>query len=146
MNVMATVPAVRLDDVSTAVLALLKEIGRPAIVHDPATGLESPVSHEELARSDGYLPVIVVAAEALWLDLTGTGFALEIRESADATLGYALNAIRAGSWSALMLCVIDAFESLPVSDGPIRLVDFVDLWGDARSRLRTVPVQIQEEG
>lgn len=111
MNISASI--VRVDDVAHGVLTLLSEIERPAIVVDRATGQEASVSHEEIARADGYLPVIVVAAEALWFDLTGTGFALDVRENAEATLGYSLHGIRAGSWSVLMLCIIDLSKHLP---------------------------------
>ncbi|KDE19200.1 hypothetical protein AZ09_13670 [Acetobacter aceti 1023] len=142
MNISASI--VRVDDVAHGVLTLLSEIERPAIVVDRATGQEASVSHEEIARADGYLPVIVVAAEALWFDLTGTGFALDVRENAEATLGYSLHGIRAGSWSVLMLCIIDLFETLALNEETLRLNDLVELWGNARSRLQTVPVPLQE--
>ncbi|ARW49371.1 hypothetical protein [Acetobacter pasteurianus] len=142
MNISASI--VRVDNVAHGVLTLLSEIERPAIVVDRATGQEASVSHEEIARADGYLPVIVVAAEALWFDLTGTGFALDVRENAEATLGYSLHGIRAGSWSVLMLCIIDLFETLALNEETLRLNDLVELWGNARSRLQTVPVPLQE--
>lgn len=136
--------AVRVDDVAQSVMSLLSELEQPVIVVDRSTGQEAAISHEEIARADGYLPVIVVAAEALWFDLTGTGFGLDVRENPEATLGYTLNSIRAGSWSVVMLCIIDLFEALALQGETLCLNDLVELWGNARSRLQTVPVVLQE--
>ena len=136
--------AVRVDDVAQSVMSLLSELEQPVIVVDRSTGQEAAVSYEEIARADGYLPVIVVAAEALWFDLTGTGFGLDVRENPEATLGYTLNSIRAGSWSVVMLCIIDLFEALALKGETLCLNDLVELWGNARSRLQTVPVVLQE--
>ncbi|ATJ92868.1 MULTISPECIES: hypothetical protein [Acetobacter] len=136
--------AVRVDDVAQSVMSLLSELEQPVIVVDRSTGQEAAISHEEIARADGYLPVIVVAAEALWFDLTGTGFGLDVRENPEATLGYTLISIRAGSWSVVMLCIIDLFEALALQGETLCLNDLVELWGNARSRLQTVPVVLQE--
>lgn len=136
--------AVRVDDVAQSVMSLVSELEQPVIVVDRSTGQEAAISHEEIARADGYLPVIVVAAEALWFDLTGTGFGLDVRENPEATLGYTLNSIRAGSWSVVMLCIIDLFEALALQGETLCLNDLVELWGNARSRLQTVPVVLQE--
>ncbi|KAA8385912.1 hypothetical protein [Acetobacter tropicalis] len=141
---MSIFSAVRVDDVARSVMSLLSEFEQTVIVVDRSTGQEASISHEEIARADGYLPVIVVAAEALWFDLTGTGFALDVRENPEATLGYTLSSIRAGSWSVVMLCIIDLFEALALKGETLCLNDLVEIWGNARSRLQTVPVALQE--
>lgn len=134
---------IRLETVSAGTHRLLREVGRPIMICGEAPKAEEPVSHEEMADPAGYLPVLVIAAEALWLDISGTGFDLDVRENADAPLGYVLHRIGAGSWSSVMLCIIDVIETLSLREGPLRVNDLIDLWASARGRLNDAPPAVR---
>ncbi len=98
---------------------------------DPTTGDRHILSPAALAAENGFLPAIVSAGEAVWREATGTGFDLDIARDPEALLGYRLRAIRAGSFTSVMLSSMEALAQ--VSDS--RLVHVSDLAAAADAAL-----------
>jgi len=107
-------------------------------VSDLAGADPRAVTLEDAVAPAGYLPVFVVCAEALWFDLTGSGFDLDLQLDAHSAVGITLRAIRAGSVSAVMLCLIDVVTRAQ-EPGVLRLDRLIDLWADYEGRVMDVP-------
>ena len=88
--------------------AYLTRAGTPLAFHDRATAQTYAVPFSSARDPAGLLPVFVVAGEAVWREATGKGFALDIRPDLDALLGRRLHAVGAGTFSTVMLSVIEA--------------------------------------
>ncbi len=113
---------VSLAAVSSALQAWLTEAGIPLVLRDRATGEWLPVPIEIAGDPNGLLPVFLVAGEAVWREATGKGFALAVRRDPGALLGYRLDSIGSGSFSAVLLSTMEATaqvarnDQLPVHD------------------------------
>jgi hypothetical protein len=114
--------------------ALLAFDRRSIRYHDGATGREITVDAETAASPAGFLPALVVAGEAVWRDVTGRGFALDIVRDPQALLGYRLRAIGAGNFSTVMLATMEAIHQVAHPEA-IPLHDFGALWSAVSDRV-----------
>jgi len=130
--------AIDLAAISAAQTRLLAEIGKPIELLDRGTGKRVVVPPADAAHPEAYLPVFLISAEALWLELTGTGFALDVSRTPDSALGYAVRKVRAGSFTVVMLCLIDVTMRLAEMDDALVLNHLIDFWGEAHGRIADV--------
>ena len=77
----------------------------------------------------------MVAAEAVWREATGKGFALDMIRDPDALLGYRLRAIGAGSFTTVMLASMEAINQVARPEA-IVISEFNALWSAATDRVR----------
>ncbi|MGB8843042.1 MAG: hypothetical protein WCC64_18460, partial [Aliidongia sp.] len=70
---------VDLDQVSRTLARLLAQDGMPILLIDAPTGPPIEVQPDSAAAPDGLLPVLLLAGEAVWREIAGTGFELAIR-------------------------------------------------------------------
>ncbi|AOX18409.1 hypothetical protein [Kozakia baliensis] len=131
-----TVP---IAEISKATLTLLREIKKPLTINDPAGGRDTKIPWEEACLAEAYLPVVLLAAEAVWVDITGTGFDLDIRETPGTTVGYTLQGIRGATYSVIMLCVIDVLEALGSGQDEMVLNDLIEIWVNGHSNHGSAP-------
>lgn len=99
---------VDLQAVSRTMAALLAQSGQPVRLQDPVKHTTITVAPDTGAAPDGLLPAILVAGEAIWHEVTGKSFHLDIRTDPEALLGYRVNGIGAGSFPIVMLAVMEA--------------------------------------
>jgi len=128
------VSEVSVDAVGRTMQALLAFYRRPIRYHDGATGRDISVDAETAASPAGFLPALVVAGEAVWRDVTGKGFALDIVRDPQALLGYRLRAIGAGNFSTVMLATMEAIHQIARPEA-IPLSDFGALWSAISERV-----------
>jgi hypothetical protein len=88
--------------------AYLTQAGTPLAFHDRATAQTHALPFSSARDPAGLLPVFVVTGEAVWREATGKRFALDIRQDPDALLGRRLHAVGSGTFSTVMLSVIEA--------------------------------------
>ena len=88
--------------------AYLTRAGTPLAFHDRATAQTHALPFASARDPAGVLPVFLVAGEAVWREASGKGFALDIRPDPEALLGRRLHAVRSGTFSTVMLSVIEA--------------------------------------
>ncbi|MBY4639705.1 hypothetical protein K6L44_06785 [Gluconacetobacter entanii] len=135
--------AIDLAAISAAQTRLLAKIGKPIELLDPGTGKRVVVSPADAAHPEAYLPIFLISAETLWLELTGTGFALDVSRTPDSALGYAVRKVRAGSFTVMMLCLIDVTMRLAEMDDALVLNHLIDFWGEAHGRIADVAPTLQ---
>jgi hypothetical protein len=121
-----------------ALEAYLKRAGASMSFHDRATAKTHSLPYAAARDPSGLLPVFVVAGEAVWQEAAGKGFALDIRADPDALFGRRLHAVGAGTFSTVMLSVIEATTQ---AAGPRALLvnDLGVQWADRLARLRPAP-------
>src|SRR6202008_1466191 len=100
--------SVNVDAVSRTMEALLTRDGLSIVYRDWAIGEEFAVSAPSAASPTGLLPAFVVAGEAVWREVTGNGFALDIARDGQALLGFRLPGIGAESFATVMLAAMEA--------------------------------------
>jgi hypothetical protein len=112
----------RLAAVGRAMRGLLALDGKQVLLRDPISDTALACPLDSVAAPEGLLPVFLVAGEAVWREASGKGFALDITRDSEALLGYRVNGIGAGSFSIIMLSVMEATaqvarqEALVVND------------------------------
>ena len=118
--------------------AHLGQVGLPLAFHDRATGKTHDIHHSAAGQPEGLLPVFVVAGEGIWREATGKGLALDIRPDADGLFGRRLHAVNNGTFTTVMLSVIEAVWQ---ARGPERLLlnDLRVQWADRMARVAPVP-------
>ena len=126
--------AVAVDAVARTMEALLECAQRPVLYRDAATGRELTVDRRIVASPAGLLPAFVVGGEAVWREVTGKGFALDIVGDPDALLGYRLREIGAGTFASVMLATMEAAAQVARPDA-IVVNDLNALWSAAVSRV-----------
>ena len=103
--------------VSRVVRALLIEADRDILVEDgPRRDLVS-IPFDAAAAEDGLLPVFLVAAEAIWRDVTGRGFDLTLKRDLGALMSWRIEAIRAEAFSCVLLSVMEAIATVAGAHG-----------------------------
>jgi hypothetical protein len=118
---------VDLGAVSRTLQALLEQDGRTVSMLDRTTGAARPVSTELAASRDGLLPVFLVAADAVWRDVTDKSFGIELRREPRTLLGFQAQGVSGGPFSSLMLAMIEAIEQV-ARPGLVLVNDFDGLW------------------
>ncbi|MFT9164339.1 MAG: hypothetical protein ABF504_04600 [Komagataeibacter saccharivorans] len=135
--------AIDLAAISAAQTRLLAEIGKPIELLDRDTEKRVVVSPADAAHPEAYLPVFLISAEALWLELTGTGFALDVSRTPDSALGYAVRKVRAGSFPGLMFCLLVSPMRRGAWADVVVLNQLIDFWGEAHGRIADVTPTLQ---
>ena len=130
--------AVNLDAVERTMQVVAERSPVPFVYNDPADGQRHAITPSALALRSGYLPAIVIAAEAIWREATGKGFELDIVRDPEALLGYRLRDIKAGSFAIVMLSSMDAIQQVARPDAVV-VSDFNAVWAAATERLRQTP-------
>ena len=115
--------------------AHLDHIEVPLAFHDRVTGRTHELLRATAGEPDGLLPVFVVAGEAVWKEATGKGLALDIRLHPDGIFGRRLHAIGSGTFSNVMLSIMEAVSQ---ARGPDHLL-LNDLRVDWAARLTRMP-------
>jgi hypothetical protein len=130
----AAEPGVKVDLVERTLQALLEQVGKPVVILDQAAGKEETFSPAMAAARDGLLPVFLVAGEAVWREATGRDFGLEIVPDREALLGHRVARIGGGSFSTVMLSVLEATDQ---ATGPeaVLVNELGALWQDATQRI-----------
>jgi hypothetical protein len=134
----AGVSAVDLDALERTMRVVAESSPLPFVYHDPADGQRHAIGPQELASRSGYLPAIVNAGEAIWREATGRGFELDIVHDPAALLGYRLSAIKAGSFSTVMLSSMEAIQQV-ARPGAVVVSELNAVWAAATERLRQAP-------
>jgi hypothetical protein len=107
--------------------ALLTRGDRTVAMLDRTTGRPCPVSPDLAASIDGLLPVFLVAADAVWRDVTDISFGIVLCRDRRALLGFVACGVSGGPFSSLMLSMMEAIEQV-ARPGMILVNDFDDLW------------------
>ncbi len=117
MSMPIPVSRVELADVSRIFEQLLRRHGKPYVFRDAVSGLDLPLEWDEVASPKGLLPAFLIAADSVWLRATGNGFALDVVEQPGSLLGYVVSKVAGGSFSSLMLSMMEVQHQLD-TDGP----------------------------
>ena len=118
--------------------AHLGRMGLALAFHDRATGRTHDLHPMAAGQPDGLLPVFVVAGEAVWREATGKGLALDIRPDAQGLFGRRLHAVGSGTFSTVMLSVMEAVAQAG-GPGTLLLNDLRVQWADRLARIAPTP-------
>jgi hypothetical protein len=122
-----------LAHVSRVVRALLIEADRDILIEDgPRRDLVS-IPFDAAAAEDGLLPVFLVAAEAIWRDVTGRGFELGLKRDLGALMSWRIEAIRAEAFSCVLLSIMEALAAVARPDG-VMVLDLARVFDEATAR------------
>ena len=120
--------------VSRVLRALLIEANREILVEDgPRRDLIS-IPFDAAAAEDGLLPVFLVAAEAIWRDVTGRGFELALKRDLGALMSWRIEAIRAEAFSCVLLSVMEAIAAV-ARPGGVMVLDLARVLDEATARI-----------
>jgi hypothetical protein len=108
---------VDLDQVSRTLARLLAQDAMPILLIDALTGQMIEIQPDSAAAPDGLLPVLLLAGEAVWREIAGTGFDLEIRRDPAALLGYRVESIGSGAFPIVMLTILEAKAQATRAEG-----------------------------
>jgi hypothetical protein len=116
-------------------LADLIESERLAIVLVDPDGSQYPVLPDTAAQPDGFLPVFLEAAEAVWEDATGCGFGVLIGADQSSLLGFRAEGLADVPFSVVALTMLHAIEE--ARDGDVLRLNAMSMHAaQARSRAR----------
>ena len=117
--------------------AYLTQAGTPITFCDRAASQTHSLQFYAARDPAGLLPLFIVAGEAVWREATGKGFALDIRPDRDALFGRRLHAVGSGTFSTVMLSVIEATVQ---AAGPKALLvnDLRVQWADRLARMQPI--------
>jgi len=97
-----------IERVGRTMEVLLRRAGKPVVFSGLSKEGPVEVRLDSACARDGLLPVFLVAGEAVWKELVGSGFKLEIARDEKALLGYRVDAIGETRFSAVMLSMMEA--------------------------------------
>jgi hypothetical protein len=129
------VSAIDVDQIGRTMRVLLERTGRTIVYDDPASGSRLALDASAASAANGFLPAFLVAGEAIWREVTGKGFALDIARDDRALLGYRVEGIGAGTYATVMLSAMEAMHQVS-SPGAVVISDFNDLWRATVGRLQ----------
>lgn len=112
--------------------ALLDRRAKPVVFYDRATGQDLPVGLDTAISPAGLLPAFLAAGAAVWREATGQELGVVARD-AEALLGYRVQGVRAGSFAAVMLSVMEATAQITGPD-TVLVNSFGALWSAAAGR------------
>jgi hypothetical protein len=121
--------------VSRTLESLLSRDERIVAMQDRVTGQTADVSPELAASRDGFLPVFLVAADAIWRDATGKSFGVQLVRDPASLLGFRTQGIESGPFSAVMLSMMEAIEQA-ARPGLLLMNDFDRLWRSIEAGIR----------
>ncbi len=102
--------SVDLDVVQRTMAQLLQNGSNAIHYHDRHSGEVVSITPDAAASASGLLPALLVAGEAVWRDITGKGFDLDIQRDREALLGYRLRGIGAANFATVMLATMEATD------------------------------------
>jgi hypothetical protein len=114
-------------------LTNLIETEQLAIVLVDPDGSQHPVLADTAAQPDGFLPVFLAAAEAVWEDAAGAGFGVRIGEDQASLLGFRAEGIADVPFSVVALAMLQAIEQ--ARDGDVLRINALSM-NAAQARLR----------
>jgi hypothetical protein len=119
--------------VSRVVRALLIEANREILVEDgPRRDLVS-IPFDAAAAEDGLLPMFLIAGEAIWRDMTGRGFELELKRDLGALMSWRIEAIRAEGFTCVLLSIMEALAMVAGPRG-VMVLDLARVFDEATAR------------
>jgi hypothetical protein len=121
--------------VSRTLESLLSHDERIVAMQDRVTGQTADVSPELAAAPGGFLPVFLVAADAIWRDATGKSFGVKLVRDPASLLGFRTQGIESGPFSAVMLSMMEAIEQA-ARPGLLLMNDFDRLWRSIEAGIR----------
>lgn len=121
--------------VSRTLEALLSRDDRIVAMQDRVTGETADVSPELAASPGGFLPVFLVAADAIWRDATGKSFGVKLAHDPGSLLGFRTQGVESGPFSAVMLSMMEAIEQA-ARPGLLLMNDFDRLWRSIEAGIR----------
>ena len=121
--------------VSRTLESLLSHDERIVAMQDRVTGQTADVSPELAASPGGFLPVFLVAADAIWRDATGKSFGVKLVRDPASLLGFRTQGIESGPFSAVMLSMMEAIEQA-ARPGLLLMNDFDRLWRSIEAGIR----------
>jgi hypothetical protein len=127
-------PSLSVDSVGKTMRRLLDRPNRRLAMLDRATGKEVGVSPDLAASASGFLPVFLVAGDAVWRDATGKSFGIQLVRDPSGMLGYRSHGIDTGPFSAVMLSMMEAVEQT-ARPGVLLMNDFDKLWREIEAGL-----------
>ena len=124
--------SVDLDTVQRTMAVLLGD-GQTIAYQDRSAGEVVSITSDAAASISGLLPALLVAGEAVWREITGKGFDLDIERDRDALLGYRLRGIGAGSFATIMLATMEA-TAQAAERGPLVVNELNAVWTAASTQ------------
>jgi len=121
--------------VSRTLESLLSHDERIVAMQDRVTGQTADVSPELAASPGGFLPVFLVAADAIWRDATGKSFGVKLVRDPASLLGFRTQGVESGPFSAVMLSMMEAIEQA-ARPGLLLMNDFDRLWRSIEAGIR----------
>ena len=103
-------PGLDLDVVARTFGVLLARDTRPVVYVCAGSGKTILYSPDAAAARTGLLPAFLVTADAIWEQATGKSFGIEVTTDTEAVLGFRVAAIRRGTFSAVMLSLMEGFR------------------------------------
>ena len=121
------------DHVSRVVRALLVDAGREVLLEDRANRDIVPIPFDSAAAPDGLLPVFLSAGEALWRDVTGGGFGLELTRDLGALLSWRVKAIASPQFSPVLFSTMEAIAQAATPRG-VMVLELGRVFDEATAR------------
>ena len=121
--------------VSRTLESLLSRDDRIVAMQDRVTGQTADVSPELASSPGGFLPVFLVAADAIWRDAAGKSFGVKLVRDPASLLGFRTQGVESGPFSAVMLSMMEAIEQA-ARPGLLLMNDFDRLWRSIEAGIR----------
>jgi len=97
-------------------LVKLIETERLDVVLVSPNGSQHEVHSDHVAYNDGFLPVFLEAAEAVWEDATACGFGVQIGEDKSSLLGFSVEDMADVPFSVVALTMLHAIDAAREGD------------------------------
>lgn len=122
----------RLEAVGRFLTDLIESEQLAVVLVDP-DGSQHPVLPDTATQPDGFLPVFLEAAEAVWEDATSFGFGVLIGEDKSSLLGFRVEGLADVPFSVVALTMLHAIEE--ARDGDVLRLNALSM-NAAQARLR----------
>lgn len=120
--------------VSRTLQRLLEQTGRSILYDCRASRRTLSFAADSAAAPSGLLPAFLCAGDAVWREATGKGLGVEITTDPGTVLGYTVIAIQGGTFSTVMLAVMEAIEQAAQPD-TLLINDLARVWRDTEDRI-----------
>ena len=105
-----------LKTISGTLRVLLERVGKPVIYQCAVTKQDFRLEPEDAVTVNGLLPAFLTAADAVWHEATGRRFNLDVVIEPQAIFGYVVRGARSGSFSTLMLSLMEVLAQIEQPD------------------------------
>ncbi len=120
--------------VSRTLQRLLEQTGRSILYDCRASRRTLPFAPDSAAAPTGLLPAFLSASDAVWREATGKGLGVEIATDPGTVLGYTVIAVHAGTFSTVMLAVMEAIEQA-ARPRTLLINDLARVWHETEDRI-----------